>query len=84
VYIKQGFNLTEAEELVQDLWIDAQKYGIRNNSSMETAHASYIGGRFSKLIRQAKSIAMANNAGNRVKRNILGSLLHDVTGKIIV
>ena len=81
-YIHSTYNITEAMEFVTDLYRDAHTYVARHNHSLELVHASQISGRFARTVRTVREAALAedNRSKKRLKRNILGTLLHDITG----
>ena len=76
IFIQQRYNLTEASEIVDGLCSEAQEFGLRHNSSLETAHCSYMAGQYAKAVRIAKQAVAADDLRslNRYKRNILGSI----------
>jgi hypothetical protein len=77
VVVSQSFNLTEGLEIAQDLLDDAKRFSRIHNNSIEIHFAEMIKGRTKKLIRQAKELVKGKK---RVKRNFIGTLLHDIGG----
>jgi hypothetical protein len=78
VMVSQPFNLTEGLEIAGDLLNDAIQFSRVHNNSIEIHNAEMILGRTKKLVNQAKDLVRGKR---RVKRNFIGTLLHDIGGK---
>jgi hypothetical protein len=78
VVVSQPFNLTEGLEIAGDLLKDAIQFSRVHNNSIEIHNAEMVLGRTRRLVHQAKELVRGKR---RVKRNFIGTLLHDIGGK---
>jgi hypothetical protein len=78
VVVSQPFNLTEGMEIAGDLLKDAIQFSRVHNNSIEIHNAEMVLGRTRRLVHQAKELVRGKR---RVKRNFIGTLLHDIGGK---
>jgi hypothetical protein len=78
VMVSQPFNLTEGLEIAGDLLKDAIQFSRVHNNSIEIHNAEMVLGRTRRLVHQAKELVRGKR---RVKRNFIGTLLHDIGGK---
>lgn len=77
-YIHTTFNLTEAHEIVADLYNDAKVFEKRYSNSFEIEHVEILAARLARTLRMA--LDAAKDKKNRVTRNILGDFVHGLTG----